>query len=260
MIALLGVSYAVILYSGKRMHLALALVIPVIAAMIRRQFGSVVMYAAAALVFLSVLLFGQGTLFNLPLSAERAISFVAYIPGVEWESSTLNQGKTNFRETLNEIALEKIAEHPVIGNGISVSMDEVAEFEAMEQYATADVDSYAYKMAAGSAWHNTWLGIATDFGIPCALIFAIFWIQIFRYALRLRRQLPIGSYARLLVTMLLIMNAGELLQSWVAGHSLVDILWARGWQFGVLLALKFQLESGNSEWNTQSDDQVEVTA
>lgn len=63
---------------------------------------------------------------------------------------------------------------------------------------------------------------------------------IFRYAFYLRRELPIGSYARLLVTMILILNFGDLLQSWVAGHSLEDILWQRGWQFGILLALKLQ--------------------
>ena len=258
MVALLGVSYAVIFYSGKRMHLALALVVPAIAALIRRQYGSVVMYGASAVVFLSVLLVGQGSLFNLPLSAERALSFVAYIPGVEWKSSTLNVGKTNFRETLNEIALDKIAEHPITGNGLAVSLEEIKGFEAMEQYATVDVDSYAFKMAAGSAWHNTWLGISTDFGIPCALLFAVFWLQMFRYAFRLRRQLPVGSYARLLVTMILLMNCGNLLQSWVAGHSLDDVLWSRAWQLGILLAIRFNIETWSEESTDLEQEKVKV--
>ena len=248
MIALLGICYPVIIYSGKRMHLALALVLPIIAAVIRRQYAAVFIYAGISFVGLTVILVGQDNLFELPRSAERSLSFINYLPGVEWETSTLSNEKTNFRTTLNEISMAKIGEHPILGNGLSVSESEIIEFESMEEYATEDVDSHAYKMAAGSAWHNTWLGISADFGIPCAFVFAVFWLQIFRYAFRLRRQLPSGSYVRLLVTLLLIMNIGDLLQSWVAGHSLADVLWARGWQFGLLLALKFQLNIQGGSW------------
>jgi hypothetical protein len=252
---LLGFSYSLILYSGKRMHLALVLLLPIIAALIRKQYAAAMMYSAAVMVFLSMLIVVQGNIYQLPGSVERALSFVNYIPGVEWKS-TRGIKKTTFRSTLNEIALEKIAKHPVIGNGISVSESEIMEYEAMEEYAVEDVDSHAYRMAAGSAWHNTWLGISTDFGIPCTMVFAVLWLQIFRYAFRLRRQLPVGSYARVLVTLLLLMNLGDLLQSWVAGHSLADIIWARGWQFGILLALRFNMTGGGEELTKLEQEKV----
>jgi len=257
---ILGFSYSLVMYSGKRMHFALALLVPVISAVIRRQYAAVMMYGAAAVILLSILIVGQGVVDKMPGSVERALSFVDYIPGVEWKSNRIK--KTTFRSTLNEIALEKIAEHPVIGNGLSVSESEIIEYEAMEEYAVEEVDLHAFSMAAGSAWHNTWLGVSTDFGIPCAIIYAIFWLQMFRYAFKLRRDLPVGSAVRMLVTFLLIMNIGDLLQSWVAGHSLEDLLWIRGWQFGILLAIKFQFEKGayySDESSVGEHDQVLVS-
>jgi hypothetical protein len=242
--AMLGICYGVIVYSGKRMHLALALVIPFIAALIRRQYGAVMLFGGGGAIALALLVVGQGNFFVLPLSAQRAMSF---IPGMKVDAVIEDQSQTNFRTTLRQISLEKIAQHPIIGNGLSVSEGEIIELEAMQEYAVEETDSHAYKMAAGSAWHNTWLGISTDFGIPCAVVFAVFWFQIFKYCVHLRRRLPIGSYAYILVTMLLIMNIGDLLQSWVAGHSLEDVLWVRGWQFAVLWALKIQLQEQNHE-------------
>ncbi len=250
----LAVSYPLILYSGKRMHLVLAIMIPVIASIIRKQYMAAFAMCAAAVLFICGAIASVSMLDKLPGSVERAFSFIDYIPGVEFNSNRIKT--TNFRETLNEIAIEKIQKHPFIGNGLSVSEAEVLEYEAMEQYALEDVDSHAYLMAAGSSWHNTWLGISTDFGIPCTIIFAIFWLQLFRYAFQLRRQLPVGSYARLLVTFLLIMNLGALLQSWVAGHSLEDILWQRGWQFGVLLALRLQLRDGAEQNDFRSKQAI----
>jgi len=175
--AMLGICYGVIVYSGKRMHLALALVIPFIAALIRRQYGAVMLFGGGGAIALALLVVGQGNFFVLPLSAQRAMSF---IPGMKVDAVIEDQSQTNFRTTLRQISLEKIAQHPIIGNGLSVSEGEIIELEAMQEYAVEETDSHAYKMAAGSAWHNTWLGISTDFGIPCAVVFAVFWFSNFQ--------------------------------------------------------------------------------
>jgi O-antigen ligase len=183
---------------------------------------------------------------------------MSYIPGVKWERVVMDRTKTNFRSTLNEIALEKIALHPFVGNGLSVSEAEIMELEMMEQYAVGETDSYAYKMAAGSAWHNTWLGISADFGIPAAIIYALFWIQFIKYAVQIRRRLPKGSHARVLVNIILIGTIGGLLQSWVSGHSIEDVMWSKSWAFGLLLALKYQLDSGNSDWHRLPAEEASV--
>jgi hypothetical protein len=52
------------------------------------------------------------------------------------------------------------------------------------------------------------------------------------------------------------MNLGDLLQSWVAGHSLADIIWARGWQFGILLALRFNMTGGGEELTKLEQEKV----
>ena len=67
-----------------------------------------------------------------------------------------------------------------------------------------------------------------------------------------------GSYARLLVTMILLMNCGNLLQSWVAGHSLDDVLWSRAWQLGILLAIRFNIETWSEESTDLEQEKVKV--
>src|SRR5438552_16647180 len=74
-------------------------------------------------------------------------------------------------------------------------------------------------LALGSSWHNTWLGIWADFGLPAVLFWAIFWTQalVIGFAVY-RRTLP-GSPYQTLALMLLFSFIINILRSWTSGHS-----------------------------------------
>jgi hypothetical protein len=99
-------------------------------------------------------------------------------------------------------------------------------------------------LALGSSWHNTWLGIWADFGLPAVLFWAMFWVQAVFIGFWVYRRTPHGSAFRTLAMMILLYFIGDILRSWTSGHSANDPF-TRWWMYGIMLCLAgvFQRQS-----------------
>jgi hypothetical protein len=222
--------------SGKRAGFASVLLLPLIAALIRKEYSYVIIGGIFAAILITFLTLGHGEWFKLPLQAQRSLS---YFPGNwDWEiRSEFQNGIDPFRSRMRELAWDRIKESPVVGKGYSVGRQEV--IYAGFLYGTETV---AQNLAAGSSWHNTWLGIWADFGFPAVLFWAVFWIQAVVIGFRVYRRTVHRSYERTLAMMLLLSFILSILRSWTGGHSANDAF-SSWWTFGLLVAMMCQLQS-----------------
>lgn len=230
-LALVILCLAVAAISGKRAAFASVLLAPFIAAVLRKEYFYVLIGAILAVVLISVLTFGQGDFFKLPLQAQRTLS---YLPG-KWDlevRAEFQNGLDPFRKEMRALAWDNIEKHPLVGQGYSVNINELWGIAG-----TGDLHMFTLlTLALGSSWHNTWLGIWADFGFPAILFWAIFWIQVLVIGSRLyRRTLP-NSHTRTLTLMLLFWFIVLICRSWTSGHSATNAF-STWWMFGVLVAL-----------------------
>jgi O-antigen ligase len=153
----------------------------------------------------------------------------------------------DFRETLNRFALDEIRERPVLGRGFKVDLEALYYLENNPSQVLGADDHFAgAKYAATSNWHNTWLGISADFGIPAAVIFAFLMIGYFRKSLRVLRQLDQKSFQWALVAGILTIVIGDLIRSWQFGHASLTY-WNISWKVGVLFAVENWVRATNTK-------------
>lgn len=227
---------ALVIVSGQRSGFASALMMPVIVALLRRQFFYLISGMIAIIFTLAVLTFGQGHLFTLPLQVQRTLS---YLPG-NWDSEVRSEFQTGidpFRQEMRDLAWEKIKEHPIIGEGYALNPEEIYGIALQGDLHMFTVLS----LALGSSWHNTWLGIWADFGLPPVLFWAAFWIQAVVIGLYVYRRTTQASAQRTLALMLLISFITAILRSWSSGHS-SESAFTTWWMFGILVALYSQFK------------------
>ncbi|MFV1994017.1 MAG: O-antigen ligase family protein [Verrucomicrobiales bacterium] len=236
LIPLIGICYAMILFSGKRRALAVALLYPAFGYIARRKYSQVFFVSALGAIALATIAFSQGRIVNFPLTVQRAVAFV---PG-NWAPEVRRSADNIFRETLNELALDAIRERPWISHGYGLSSSSVRNFEALAGRLTQQHYA-AYLAAASSSWHNTWLGISADFGIPAAVIFALFLIMLLRTSWWVIRRTELRSYSNILATMIFIFTMESVLGSWVGGHS-AYAYWNSCWMFGIVAGLRIRIE------------------
>src|SRR6202011_1536629 len=155
---------------------------------------------------LFVLTAGQGTWFKLPLQVQRSLS---YLPGNwDWEVRQQFQGGIDpFRQELRDLAWKNITAHPIVGQGYAVN---ARELWVMGRQATNLSEFGIMVMALGSSWHNTWLGIWADFGLPAIIFWAVFWIQSIRVGNRVYRNSAHGSSIRTCGLMILLYFIGDI--------------------------------------------------
>ncbi len=220
--------------SGKRAAFASVVLLPLAAALLRREYSYVMIGGFLAAIFLSFLILGQGEWFKLPLQAQRSLS---YFPGDwDWEvRSEFQEGIDPFRSRMRELAWSHIKESPIVGKGYGVTRQDIIPVAFL--YGTENV---AQNLAAGSSWHNTWLGIWADFGLPAVLIWAVFWIQAVIIGLWVYRRTSHGTPHRTLALILLLSFIVDIARSWTSGNS-VDGAFGTWWMFGALVALWTQL-------------------
>jgi O-antigen ligase len=138
---------------------------------------------------------------------------------------------------MRELAWVKIEQHPLVGQGYAVNQNEMWGIAGRK-----DLHMFTLlTLALGSSWHNTWLGIWADFGLPAVLFWAIFLIQAVVIGFWVYRRTLHGSAFRTLGMMILLYFIGDILRSWTGGHSANDPF-TRWWMYGVLLSLALGLE------------------
>jgi O-Antigen ligase len=221
--------------SGKRAGFASVLLAPLIAAMLRKEYFYVLCGSILAAVLISLLTFGQGELFKLPLQAQRSLS---YLPG-KWDWEVRGQfanGIDPFRTEMRELAWDNIRKRPLVGQGYAINMNEMWGIAGR-----GDLHMFTLlTLALGSSWHNTWLGIWADFGFPAVLFWAIFWAQAVIIGFWVYRRTLHGSPGRTLTLMLLLWFIILICRSWTSGHS-AENAFSTWWMFGVLVSLKYSL-------------------
>jgi hypothetical protein len=249
-LALLCVALAAI--SGKRAGLASVLLTPMLAAILRKENVYIFMSALLAALVIFVLTVGQETWFRLPLQVQRSLS---YLPGKwDWEvRSQFQHGIDPFRQELRELAWKNIKAHPIVGQGYAVN---ARELWSMGRLATNLNEFGIMVMALGSSWHNTWLGIWADFGLPAVLFWGLFWIQAVRAGLLVYRRADHGTASRTLGLMILLYFIGDILRSWTSGHS-ADDPFTRWWMFGILLSIAAALEHNRAQKSVAQSRQVQ---
>jgi len=217
--------------SGKRAGFATVLMTPLIAAILRKEYSYVFCGGILAAILIAVLTFGQGTLFRLPLQAQRSLS---YLPGKwAWQvQSQFQSGIDPFRKELRDLAWKNIKQHPLVGQGYALNVHEIWGIASRRDLNMFTVLS----LALGSSWHNTWLGIWSDLGLPAVLFWAMFWIQSVTIGHQVYRKTLHGSVYRTLAMMILLYFIEDILRSWTSGHSATDPF-TRWWMYGVILSI-----------------------
>ncbi|MEO8204790.1 MAG: O-antigen ligase family protein [Chthoniobacterales bacterium] len=232
--AILLACVAISFFSGKRTGAASILLIPLVSAFMRKEYAHAILMLAASLLVIAMLVLGQHTLFTLPYNVQRSL---ANLPG-DWDPEITNLTTENtdtFRGRLWEFAYEKIRKDPFIGTGFRVSDAELQTTAAMRMN---DDQKQIEELAIGSSWHSLWIGIAADFGIPAAIIFALFVIQSIILAGKLFNKKDLEQTQQIVVKMFFLYFIMFLITSYTGGHTARTPmgLW---WMYGVLVGLKY---------------------
>lgn len=227
-----------VLLSGKRMGLTAVLLAPVVSAIMYRQFVYFPMAIAAFLVIVVTLVSGQGQWFNLPIVAQRTLS---WLPG-DWDPQldSMRGGADDWRAALRRIAITNIQRDPIVGKGFFVDLQEALTAIDMQSRG-GDLDVQVASYALGRSWHNIWLGYAADFGIPISVIQAILFLWILMITSKVFRTCEGTSYQRVFALYLFIFTIRDLVTSWTSGHSSVDAF-NRWWMYGIMVAIYLQIK------------------
>ena len=220
-----------VLLSGKRAGIASVPACAVVAAIIRKEYAYVALWLGGAVTAAILLVAGQGSLFTLPLTAQRSLS---WLPG-QWdpELQSMEGGQDEFRSTLRRLAWEKIQRDPWVGQGYRVDM---ALIQQSMDIGGGGIEGQVLPFALGSSWHNTWLGYAADLGIPASILAALIFLTFIKKGWRLSTQLPAGSWPATLAMYITLLAVLRLLNSHTSGHSATD-QFERWWMYGILVSL-----------------------
>jgi len=219
---------------------------PLIIALARKEYLYLILGGIVASVLLSIAVLGQGRLFVLPLAAQRSL---ANLPG-EWDDRVLAQTTgldkeeaDVFRSLMKKKAWEIVKEKPLTGKGLSIDLKEmVALIQTNTGINVKEMDA----LAAGSSWHHKWLGISADIGIPAAVFYGFFSLQmLILYALLIVRTRGQGwYYAFSLFQFCFVVRF--ILLSTTGGHT-ADSPLEEWWIYGIGLAILYSLPNSPSK-------------
>ena len=183
------VSFGLTVYSGNRHSVGEVVLFGLAAPLVlkRERLRTFLLIGVASL-FLAIVVTGHGSLWKLPFSVQRTVSF---LPG-RWDYRLQEYGfNDNFRATLRMYAREHIAQQPWFGDGgFSLDFSDMS-WTAGEFNSRRDI--FAGHILARN-WHNVWLGMAADFGIPLSVAWAIFTGAVLLWGITKCRKFPPGSW------------------------------------------------------------------
>lgn len=217
-------------FSGKRAALACAFLVPPLQIVIDRQnYRKAIIYGLFGIIVFAGLVAASHA-GALPKTVQRSL---ANVPGMKLDSAVERQTRGTFRADLREAAWnEVIKKRPVFGlKGYSLDYEELASFFLLHGGGGTSAGH-----ALSRNWHTTWLGVAADFGVPCAFFWAIFCFQVLYFSNRYYRQAENNSYTKTLLLYFFMMMSLDLLRSFTSGHSAkLPLAW---WgQFGLILSI-----------------------
>jgi len=237
--------FVVTALSGKRAAMAMMFLFPLIIALARKEYLYLLLGGFLASVLLSIAVLGQGRLFVLPLASQRTL---VNLPG-QWDARVLasttgldKQEADVFRTAMREKAWGIINAQPFTGKGLSINLKDMVALIQTDQ----GVEKKAMAaLAAGSSWHHKWLGISADIGIPAAVFYGFFSLQmLILYALLIVRIRGQGwYYAFSLFQFCFVVRF--ILLSTSGGHTAESPL-EEWWIYGIGLAILYSLPNSPS--------------
>lgn len=235
-----GLVLAIVLLSGKRAALVIALIYPALAALVlHRNMNAVVFRTCAILAIIVFLIVAGGIAKSMPLVAQRALAIIPGPIALDSRFDTMNEDR--FRQGLYALAYEEIRRNPFLGRrGYAMRLD-----ESFHLYlSTLGSRNPFYGHGYSSNWHSTWIGLWVDFGLPAVIFYAAFCIVMLRTALRIYHRLPPNSFLRVLVGMIVLRFIGHLITSYTGGHSALVPLY-QWWGLGLLIAVERGFKQSN---------------
>ncbi len=233
----LGVCVVLIAMSGKRAALASVPLFAITAALVRREWGYMMLWLAGAVIAGGIIMIGHGELFHLPLTIQRSLSVLP----AKWDSEmdSLAGGQDLFRAELRRQAMKKIESDPWVGTGYQVNLSVSQALSAQYAARGGDTELQVAPFAMGSAWHNTWLGYAADFGIPMSFIAALIYLSVIRRGYKQLHVFPRHSLSATLSMYILLYTIRNLIFSNTSGHSAQDPF-SYWWLYGLQVALSLR--------------------
>jgi len=223
-------------FSGKRMGFAPCCIIPIVACFWHRQGALAVVAAMGGSLLLIGVVIIQNTTGAVPKGLQRTLQFLP----ADWHWEVERSAVYSFRETLNRLALERIRENPILGEGIVMNFKDhmiMEDHSYVAQIMDPDDDPQAYPHAAAKNWHSTWIGLAAILGIPGSLIWIVVQISTLFRSWRVGHKLPPGSWASSLAAMVFLGMFLAVLRSWSSGD-MAQIALEGGLFIGLLCALQ----------------------
>jgi O-antigen ligase len=225
--------FVIALLSGKRAVVASIMLTPFFAALLRKQRAQAFVYVAVGVIGIGILVMGHGSIFHLPYTVQRSL---ANLPG-DWDTDITyitEGGSDEFRTGMRELAWEKINRNPIVGVGIGMSRNDLANITSENA-----MQNISISLAAGSSWHNTWLGLWADFGLPAVILHAVILILCLRASWKAFRGSNTNGTYPTAFNVLAMMTFFELsfgvLRSYTSGSS--NIPYSLWWEFGLVVAL-----------------------
>ena len=176
-------------YSGNRtagMRPVLAVVLSPI--FLRRDLTKTIGLFLCLAMVLAVVVVGHGRTWRLPFSVQRALSF---LPG-KWDRRLESYGfKDQFRAELRYWAHQHIRASPWFGDG-GFSLD--SENLRWAIFSARGFDASIAGHVLSRNWHNVWLGMAADFGIPLSVAWGVFMAFLLASGYRGCMRMPPGSW------------------------------------------------------------------
>jgi hypothetical protein len=215
------------------MALVAVFLAPLVSAIMNKQFAYIFAGMFLAVAMLGVITVGQGQWFNLPVVAQRTVS---WLPG-EWapELDRMGGGSDEWRAELRRVARLNIQRDPWIGRGFAVDLSETMTAIMMQRH-TSGIEVQAAAFALGRSWHNRWLGYAADFGIPLSVIQATIYLAIVLMTVGCFRQYGNRQTFGVFALYVLIFTVTDLVTSHTSGHTAHDA-WNRWWVYGVVVSI-----------------------
>lgn len=230
-----------VLLSGKRVIMISLPLCAISASLIRKEWGFLMLWIGGALLAMVFVILGHGTLFTLPLAAQRALTWLP----AQWDSQLAGYkgGADPFREKMRELAMDRIKRDPWIGRGYQVDLKMINQAFGAERNSWI---ALCVSLAIGSQWHNTWLGDAADFGIPASVFQALIYLQAILLGLWLFKHLPGGSSLQTIAFYVLLITIRNVAGSWHAGHS-GQGPFDQFWMYGMLVSLAVMVKAASTQ-------------
>lgn len=218
------------LYSGKRRAFGAIVLVPFFRVVLTGKDRLLTMVMALfAAIMLAFAIAGDGVVYDLPRSAKRVLAVVH----PEYKESRITGGMQDFfREQMREQARYVIKENPWFGRkGFAMNLEETVWINFGRGY-TSSFAGHAYS----GNWHSTWYAFAADFGIPCMVFYALFFLYVLRYCWKASHEVVEGTYLPaccLYYSLAFFVSAAF---SYTSGHSARTLL-GHCIMYGLLLAI-----------------------